>query len=334
MTCHEKEIARRVVLYQELSEQERAEVDSHLTQCEDCARTFWALDRFMAKLCKVGEQRRISLVHPTEEEIIQLAVDPALLQPAQRARVLAHLKRGHCSPCERLYWSILESEKECARQEKEEARARFWQEILPAWRKPAFALALILLIIQAAEIRQIWSMKQQMRRQRTELSSAMPQAESAVATQTAAERSQAMEARAGEVLRQNQAQQTTIAGLRKQLQLYLKPRADAAYVLLLSTGRGGDAIPTAELQASKLFVILQANLSKELGQYKGYKLVLQNSEGTVVKSDQTKKREETLNYLVRKELLKPGSYTLQIYGVDGGQDRYLVQFPFRVAVVQ
>ena len=334
MTCHAKEIAQRVVMYQELSEEERAEIDDHVMQCEECARTFWALDRFMAKLWKIGERRRLSLVHPAEEEIIQLAVDPSLLAPTLRARVLMHLKRGQCAPCERIYWSILESEQECKQQEREESRGRFWGQLAPAW-KPAFALALVLLVIQSVEIPQIWSMKHQLGRQQAELNRrpSLP-ADSSAGTKVAEARAQAMEARASETLRENQEQKTTIAGLRKQLQPYLKPRADAATVLLLSATRGGDAPPTLQLQPSKLFVVLEANLSKELGQYKSYKLVLRDAGGNVVKSDETKKREETFNYLVRRELLKPGAYKWQIYGLDGRQENYLAEFPFQVAVAK
>ena len=337
MTCNAKDIAQRVVQYQELSAEERAEVDAHLTECEECARTFWALDRFMAKLWKIGEQRRMSLVHPTEEELIHLAVDPSLLQTAQRTRILAHLKRDRCAPCERVYWSILESEQEIRHQEKEEARTRVW-EIAPAWRKPAFALALVLLVIQAAEIRQIWSTKQQRLQQAvlSERSNLLSQSEATSKAEAAKaeERAQAMEARAAQIQQSTEEQRATIAGLRKQLQPYLKPRADAATVLLLSATRGGDAPPTLQLQPSKLFVVLEANLSKELGQYKSYKLVLRDADGNVVKSDETKKREETFNYLVRRELLKPGSYKWQIYGLDGGQEHYLAEFPFQVAAAK
>lgn len=331
MTCHAKDIAQRVVQYQELSDEERAEIDAHVTQCEECARTFWALDRFMAKLWKIGEQRRMSLVHPTEEEIIQMAVDPSLLEPAKRTRLLVHLRHGQCAPCERVYWSIVESEHECKRQEKEESRVHVWEQIAPAWRKPAFALALLLLIVQAVEIRQMLSMKQQIRQQ-TQLS-ARPSVSPGpdIAFKVAEERAQAMEARAAEARKENQAQHATIAGLRKQLQPFLKPRADSASVLLLAATRGGDAPPRLQLEPSKLFVVLQANLSKELGTYKTYKLVLRDSNETVVKSDKTRQREETFNYLVRRELLKSGSYKLQIYGLDGGQEHYLAEFPFQVA---
>ena len=331
MTCHAKDIAQRVVQYQELSEEERAEIDAHVTQCEECARTFWALDRFMAKLWKIGEQRRTSLVHPTEEEIIQLSVDPSLLQPAQRMRVLTHLKHGQCAPCERIYWSIVESEHQCKQQEREESRVRLWEHVAPAWRKPAFALALVLLVIQAVEIRQIWGMKEQIRQQAQLSARPNVQPSNDVAAKVAEARAQAMEARAAETSKQNEAQQATIARLRKQLQPFLRPRADAASVLLLSASRGGDAAPKLQLQPSQLFVVLEANLSKELGTYKTYKLVLRDANGTAVKSDETRKHDENFNYLVRRELLKAGSYKLQIFGLDGGQEHYLAEFPFQVA---
>jgi len=334
MTCHDEAMAGQVLLYRELGEEERAAVDSHVTECNDCAEALWALDRFEHKLARAGEKRRMALIHPTEEQIIQLAIDPNLLQPEQRARIQHHFERENCASCERIYWSVLESEQECAKQLKEEPKANFWLRVFPIWKKPAFALALALVILQAVEIRQIAGLKQQVRSQLAENSVRLSQKNSAISTPQAVQPMQQAGPGGAGTLQQNPQQEKTIAELRQKLQPYLKPRADAAYVLLLSAGRGGDTIPTAELQDSKLFLVLQANLSKELGQYKTYKLVLQDSSRNIVKSDRVAQQDGTLNYLVRKELLKPGLYTLEIYGVDGNQAHDLVQFPFRLAATR
>jgi len=335
MTCHDKEIAEQVVLYQELTDEERAIVDSHITQCNDCAETFWALDRSIRKLGKIGEKRRMALIHPTEDQIIQFAIDPGLLAPEQRARLQRHFERENCASCERIYWSVLESEKECARELEEKSRTHFLQMISPVWRKPVFAVALVLVVLQALEIREIVSMNRQIRSQQT-AQNARPVNTNPATAMPQTQPAKTVGPQVAESSQPNQEQEKTIAGLRQQLQPYLKPRADAAYVLLLSTGRGGNTIPTAGLEGSKLFVVLQANLSKELGQYKKYKMVLQDSTGNVVKSDQVQvtQQDETLNYFVRKELLGPGLYTLQIYGLDSGQEHYLIQFPFRIVPAQ
>ena len=111
MTCHDKEIAARVLSYQELSPEDRGPVDSHVAECDECAQTFWALDRFVHRLHKSGEERRMGLIHPREEQIIQLAVDPKLLAAEERAKIQRHFERDKCADCERIYWSVLENEK-------------------------------------------------------------------------------------------------------------------------------------------------------------------------------------------------------------------------------
>jgi len=336
MTCHDEAMAEQVLLYQELGEEERAAVDSHVAECNDCAEALWALDRFEHKLAHAGEKRRMALIHPTEEQIIQLAIDPNLLQPEQRARIQRHFERENCASCERIYWSVMESEKECIRQVKEEPKPKpsFWLTIFPIWKKPAFALVLAIVVLQAVEIWQITGLKRQIRSQQAENSASLPQRNSATSTPPAVQPIQQAEPGNAITPQRNREQEKTVAELRQKLQSYMKPGADAAYVLLLSAGRGGDTIPTAQLQDSKLFLVLQANLSKELGQYKTYKLVLQDSSKNIVKSDRVAQQDGTLNYLVRKELLKPGLYTLEIYGVDGNQEHDLVQFPFRLAATR
>ena len=334
MTCHDEAMAEQVLLYQELGKEERAAVDSHVAECNDCAEAFWALDRFEHKLARTGEKHRMALIHPTEEQIIQLAIDPNLLQPEQRARIQRHFERENCASCERIYWSVLESEQERIRQVKEEPRQNFWMRVFPIWKKPAFALVLALIVLQAVEIWQITGLKRQIRSQQAENSVRLSQRNPIASTPQAVQPIRPAGPAGASGFPQKQQQEKTIAELRQKLQSYAKPRADAAYVLLLSTGRGGDAIPTAELQDSKLFLVLQANLSTELGQYKTYKMVLQDSSKNIVKSDRVAQQDGTLNYLVRKELLKPGLYTLEIYGVDGNQEHDLVQFPFRLAATR
>src|SRR5215471_18994148 len=116
MTCRDKEMAARVVSYQELDDRDRAAVDSHVAECDDCAQTFWALGRLVRKLNQAGETHRARLAHPPEEQIIQLAVDPKLLSARQRAEIQKHFERDRCVACERVYWSVLQSEIECARE--------------------------------------------------------------------------------------------------------------------------------------------------------------------------------------------------------------------------
>jgi hypothetical protein len=340
MTCRNPEMATRVVSYQELSLEERAAVDSHVAECQDCARTFWAIDRFVGKLRNAGDKRKVGIAHPPEEQIIQLAVDPKLLSTQQRAEIQRHFEHDRCAACERIYWSVLYSEKECARETDQLQAPAFWQTFFLDWKKPAFALLLAFAILQGVEIGFFINAKHQLQRQeaeyRSRLAAAGPVAASSdVPPVQPADESgiQTTPSKAPAVVR-NHAQKQTIADLQKKLQAYVKPPADAAYVLLLSAGRGADSIPTVKVPESKLFVVLQANLSPELGQYERYKLVLQDHAGKIVNSDQVTLQGGTLNYLVRKELLKPGAYTLQVSGRDGVQDHYLAQLPFRIAATQ
>ncbi len=341
MTCHDKEIAARVLSYQELSAEDRVPVDSHVAECDECAQTFWALDRFVHRLHKSGAERRMGLIHPREEQIIQLAVDPKLLAAEERAKIRRHFEDDKCVDCERIYWSVLKDEKENVSEPEERTAAGFWQVFFLVWKKPAFALLLAFAVLQGIEIGQIVSLKHQMQQREAEHNTRVANTNVAEASspseavradqpaQTAVHQAPAL----AQDFSQKQYQEKTIAELRRKLETYVKPPADAAYVLLLSTGRG-DSIPATKLPDSKLFVILQANLSPELGQYKGYKLVLQDSSGKTVQSDQMAQLDGTLSYLIRKELLKPGSYTLQISGLDGAQEHYLVQFPFRIAATR
>jgi hypothetical protein len=337
MTCRNPEMATRVVSYQELSLEERAAVDSHVAECQDCARTFWAIDRFVGKLRNTGDKRKVGVAHPPEEQIIQLAIDPKLLSTEQRAAIQRHFEHDRCATCERIYWSVLHSEKECAREPDPSPAVTFWQTFFLDWKKPAFALLLAFAILQGIEIGFFMNTRHRFERQEAEYRS-RPAAAGPVAASSEVQPAQPAEesgtqttpSKAPAVV-QNQEREQTIADLQKKLQTYAKPSADAAYVLVLSAGRGPDSLPTVKLPESKLFVVLQANLSPELGQYKRYKLVLQNHAGKIVNSDQVTLQGGTLNYLVRKELLKPGAYTLQVSGRDGLQDHYLAQLPFRVA---
>jgi len=339
MTCRNPEMATRVVSYQELSLEERAAVDSHVAECDDCARTFWAIDRFVGKLRNTGEKRRARVAHPPEEQIIQLAIDPKLLSTEQRTEIQRHFERDRCAACERIYWSVLHSEKECAREADPAPALTFWQTFFLDWKKPAFALLLAFAILEGIEIGFFINTKHQLGRQeaeyRSRLAAAGPVAVSEGQPALPADESgtQTTASKASAVVR-NDEREKTIADLQKKLEAYAKPSADAAYVLLLSAGRGADSVPTLKVPESKLFVVLQANLSPELGQYKRYKLVLQDHAGKIVNSDQVTLQGGTLNYLVRKELLKPGAYTLQVSGRDGVQDQYLAQFPFRIAATQ
>ncbi len=344
MTCHDKEIAARVLSYQELSAEDRVPVDSHVAECDECAQTFWALDRFVHRLHKSGAERRMGLIHPREEQIIQLAVDPKLLAEEERVKIRRHFEDDKCADCERIYWSVLKDEKENGSEPEERTAASFWQVFFLVWKKPAFALLLAFAVLQGIEISQIVSLKHQIQQREAEyntrvantnVAEASSPSEVASANQPApAQTAIPQAATPAQDFSQKQYQEKTIADLRRKLETYLKPPADAAYVLLLSTGRGGDSVPATRLPDSKLFVILRANLSPELGQYKGYKLVLQDNSGKTVQSDQVTQLDGTLNYLIRKELLKPGSYTLQISGQDGAQEHYLVQFPFRIAATR
>src|SRR5437762_3580300 len=288
MTCHDKEIAARVLSYQELSPEDRGPVDSHVAECDECAQTFWALDRFVHRLHKSGEERRMGLIHPREEQIIQLAVDPKLLAAEERAKIQRHFERDKCADCERIYWSVLENEKENVSGPEERTAASFSQAFFSVWKKPAFALLLAFAVLQGIEIGQIVSLKHQIQRREAEYNPSIANtnvaetsapSEAARANQPAPAQTAVPQAAAlAQDSSQKQYQEKTIAELRRKLGTYVKPPADAAYVLLLSTGRG-DSIPATRLPDSKLFVILQANLSPELGQYKGYKLVLQDSSG-------------------------------------------------------
>ncbi len=341
MTCHDKEIAARVLSYQELSAEDRVPVDSHVAECDECAQTFWALDRFVHRLHKSGAERRMGLIHPREEQIIQLAVDPKLLAAEERAKIRRHFEDDKCADCERIHWSVLKDEKENGSEPEERTAASFWQVFFLVWKKPAFALLLAFAVLQGIEISQIVSLKHQIQQREAEYNTRVANTNVAEASSPSeavradqpAQTSVPQAAALAQDFSQKQYQEKTIAELRRKLETYVKPPADAAYVLLLSTGRG-DSIPATKLPDSKLFVILQANLSPELGQYKGYKLVLQDSSGKTVQSDQVAQLDGTLSYLIRKELLKPGSYTLQISGLDGAQEHYLVQFPFRIVATR
>lgn len=312
MSCCDKEMAARVISYRELGDEERAAVDSHVAECDDCAQTFWALDRFVHKLKKSGAVRRMGLRHPTEEQIIQLALDPKLLSAEQRTKIRQHFEGDRCAPCERIYWSVLKDEKESASR-PEERSTNAWQTFFLVWRKPAFALLLAFAVLQSVEISFMVNMKRHRERQEAEFNSRLISANG---------RSQP------------QAPVSSIADPQKKTQSDVRPSADAAYVLLLSAGRGADMMPAAKLPPSKLFLILRANLSPELGRYRKYKLVLQDSAGKTVRSDQITQQDGTLNYLIQKEILKPGSYTLQVSGQDGAQEHYLAQFPFRITAAQ
>jgi hypothetical protein len=337
MTCRNKEMAARVVSYQELDDHDRADVDSHVATCDDCAQTFWALGRFVGKLNKIGESHRALLAHPPEEQIIQLAVDPKLLSPQQRITIQRHFEHDRCVACERIYWSVLQSEKECIREAGKPPTATLWQAFFLDWKKPVLALLAAFAVLQSIEIGVFLKTRRQEAEYRAQLAALDHTAAQAQAALLPEPGQPTVVVQPQSIHGQNvpsQNEEKTLAGLQPKSEVSSGPTIDAAYAVLLTAARGADTMRVVKIPQAKLFVVLQANLSPELGSYEKYKLVLQDGQGKTVKSDQATQQDGTLNYLVRKELLRPGSYSLQVSGLDGVQEHYLAQFPFRIAATR
>ena len=118
---------------------------------------------------------------------------------------------------------------------------------------------------------------------------------------------------------------------KRTLERYHRPGPDAVLPVLLAVSREAQGAQTVTVPKDTLFLYLKTRVSKEQD-YSRFRLVVKTVSGRTVSHETSARREADglLTHLVARDVLKPGRYTLEVYGVEGKRNNLLSEVPFRV----
>ncbi len=213
------------------------------------------------------------------------------------------------------------------------AAAREWRS-LSLWRRGAFALAGLLLVIVPLGGYKVATLQQAVRREQAAAQKLRAEAEALKSNPRDPAPAQPVEElrqQVRELAGQEQKQTEKTAELQQELAKYGKPRANAVLLMTFYGTREPGDVQTIEWPKGKLF--LSGYLPEVEGsEYATYGVALADRAGKRVWQEERirKDAEGQVRLLIGRELLPDGEYTLTLYGLKGTKKQPVSQHRFRI----
>src|SRR5262249_37795646 len=213
------------------------------------------------------------------------------------------------------------------------AAARGWLS-LSLWRRLAFALAALLLLIVPLGWYKVATLQQAVRREQASAQKLLAETEALKRNPrdpAAAPSVEELRQQVRELAGQEQKQTEKIAELQQELAKYGKPRANAVLLMTFYGTREPGDVPTIEWPKGKLF--LSGYLPEvEESEYATYGVALADRAGKLVWYEEgiRKDAEGQVRLFIGRELLPDSEYTLTVYGWRGAKKQQVSQHRFRI----
>jgi hypothetical protein len=216
------------------------------------------------------------------------------------------------------------------------AAARGWLS-LSLWRRLAFALAALLLLIVPLGWYKLATLQQAVQREQASAQKLLAETEALKRNPrdpAAAQSVEALRQQVRELAGQEQKQTEKIAALEQELAKYGKPRANAVLLMTFYGTRTPGDVQTIEWPERKLF--LSGYLPEvEESEYATYGWAIADRAGKRVWQEERIRKDEEgqVRLLIGREFLPDGEYTLTIYGLRGAKKQQVSQHRFRIRSV-